>query len=155
MERFSVPPQLNIDFYCQHAEHLCASYQALFNRPLLTDPYDGLKTYALFEADFALLSHGIQADPIFNFANRAALDLFEYSWDEFIQLPSRLSAKPLAREARQQLLETVNRQGYIDNYSGIRVSASGKEFMIENAVVWNIVDKQGVYCGQAARIDLL
>jgi len=97
----------------------------------------------------------LSADPIFNFGNRAALNLFEYSWDEFIQLPSRLSAKPLAREARQQLLDTVNRQGYIDNYSGIRVSASGKEFMIENAVVWNIVDKQGVYCGQAARIALV
>lgn len=148
------PSQLEADVYYQHAEHLCASYQALFNEPLLTGPHGVSKIYALFEADFTLLSHGIQADPIFNFGNRAALNLFEYSWDAFIQLPSRLSAKPLEREARQQLLDTVNRQGYIDNYSGIRVSASGKEFMIENAVVWNIVDEQGVCCGQAARIDL-
>lgn len=145
---------IDTPFYHRHAALLCASYQSLFNKPLLPVGDCDAGIADLFEADFALLSHGTESDPIFNFGNRAALNLFEYSWDAFIQLPSRLSAKPLEREARQQLLDTVNRQGYIDNYSGIRVSASGKEFMIENAVVWNIVDEQGIYCGQAARIDL-
>ena len=148
-------PFIDTPFYHRHAALLCDSYQSLLNKPLLPTGDCDASIADLFEADFALLSHGIEADPIFNFGNRAALNLFEYSWDEFIQLPSRLSAKPLAREARQQLLDTVDRQGYIDNYSGIRVSASGKEFMIENGVVWNIVDKQGVYCGQAARIALV
>lgn len=145
---------LESDFYYQHAERLITSYRRLFNQPLLASQYTSSLVEALFCADFTLLSHGTEPDPIFNFANRAALDLFEYSWDDFIQLPSRLSAKPLQREARQQLLETVNRQGYIDNYSGVRVSASGREFVIENAVVWNILDEQGTYCGQAARLAL-
>jgi hypothetical protein len=99
-----------------------------------------------------LLSHGLEDDPIFNFGNQTALSLFEYNWDAFTQLPSRLSAKPIDQVERQRLLDAVSQHGYIDNYAGIRIAASGREFLIENAVVWNVIDKNGSYCGQAAVI---
>lgn len=39
------------------------------------------------------MSHGLEVDPVFNYANQCALDLFEMTWEDFIKLPSRLSAE--------------------------------------------------------------
>jgi predicted DNA-binding protein (UPF0251 family) len=44
----------------------------------------------------------------------------------------------------------VARQGYIDDYAGIRVSATGKRFLINRATVWNLLDATGNSLGQAA-----
>jgi hypothetical protein len=108
---------------------------------------------ALFYANFAVVSHGTEDDPVFNFANQMALTLFELTWDEFTMLPSRQSAEPINQEERQVLLERVTNYGYIDNYSGVRISSSGRKFLIEDAVVWNLVDHLGSYHGQAAVFD--
>ena len=150
-----MPPNLNTPFYHQHAELLCDSYQRLFKKPLLitsTTSANKPLIQSLYNAPFALLSHGLEDDPIFNFGNQTALSLFEYNWDDFTQLPSRLSAKPVDQNERQRLLDAVSQRGFIDNYAGIRIAASGREFLIENAVVWNVIDKDGRYCGQAAAI---
>ena len=48
------------------------------------------------------------------------------------------------------MLERVSRDGFIDDYAGVRISASGKRFRIERAVVWNLVDPAGGHHGQAA-----
>ena len=147
-----MPPHLNTAFYQQHAINLCYSYQLLLNKPLIQKSHKDALIKQLFNAPFALLSHGLEDDPIFNFGNQTALSLFEYNWDAFTQLPSRLSAKPIDQVERQRLLDAVSQHGYIDNYAGIRIAASGREFLIENAVVWNVIDKNGSYCGQAAVI---
>jgi hypothetical protein len=147
-----MPPHLNTAFYQQHAINLCYSYQQLLNKPLIQMSHKGTLINQLFNAPFSLLSHGLEDDPIFNFGNQAALSLFEYNWDAFTQLPSRLSAKPIDQVERQRLLDAVSQHGYIDNYAGIRIAASGREFLIENAAVWNVIDKNGSYCGQAAVI---
>jgi len=107
----------------------------------------------VFEAPFVVVSHGTEADPILNYGNRVALDLWELSWDEFTRTPSRLTAEAPAREERARLLETVTRQGFIDNYAGIRISKSGRRFHIANATVWNLVTEKGEPCGQAAMFD--
>lgn len=165
------PDQISLPFYSLHAQNLQTSYFALLGKPLFQNGIDGgvgsvggsaaksekqitgASIYELFNAPFALLSHGIEQDPIFNFGNRKALSLFGYSWGEFTALPSRLSAGQMVRQERQQLLERVSQQGYIDNYSGIRIAASGQRFRIMNAVVWNVRDATGQYIGQAAKID--
>lgn len=69
-----------------------------------------------------MLSHGTGADPTFTYGNRAALRIFEMSWRDLLSLPSRLSAEPMDRAARAQLLEQVSKQGCIEDYSGIRIS---------------------------------
>ncbi len=103
----------------------------------------------VFRAPFALVSHGTEADPIFNYANQMALDAFGYPWKEWITLPSRLSAEAPNREARQKLLDTVRRQGYSDGYQGIRIGKNGR-FEIRSAKVWNLLDGDGHHRGQAA-----
>ncbi|MDA3875394.1 MAG: MEKHLA domain-containing protein, partial [Kiritimatiellae bacterium] len=89
-------------------------------------------------------------DPVFQYGNRAALNLFELSRDAFLQLPSRFSAEPGERAAREAVLQEVCENGFSDHYSGVRVSSSGKRFRIEQATLWNLVDAKGDFRGQAA-----
>lgn len=136
-----------------HAELLCASYLRWTGRHLV-EPLSGPQGAAalLDLAPFAVVSHDTQADPVFNYANRRALELFEMDWDEFTRLPSRLSAEPLNREERSRLLERVSRDGYVDDYTGVRISKNGQRFMIRDATVWNLFDAAGTARGQAALI---
>jgi hypothetical protein len=104
----------------------------------------------LFHAPFVVLSHNTDPDPILNYANQAGLALFELTWKDLITLPSRRTAEPSEQPERERLLATVARQGYIDDYRGVRVAKSGRRFIIERATVWNLLDENGVYYGQAA-----
>jgi len=107
----------------------------------------------IFFAPFVVLSHNTAADPLLNYANRCGLELFELTWDELTRLPSRQTAEPDEQEDRQRLLATVTKQGYIDNYRGVRVTKSGRRFLIEQATVWNLLDEDGGFYGQAATFD--
>lgn len=133
-----------------HLELLVKSYEELTGRILIK--YDQLDTLPkLFDqAEFALVSHGTEEDPVFNYGNRCALELFEMSFEELTNLPSRKSAELPNREERARLLAEVTAKGYIENYSGVRISATGKRFQIEEATVWNLINAKGDYCGQAA-----
>jgi hypothetical protein len=97
-----------------------------------------------------VLSHGPQADPILTYANRAGLELFELTWSELVTMPSRLTAEAPERAERARLLARVAAAGYIDAYSGVRISHSGRRFLIRGATVWNLIDGEGRHLGQAA-----
>ncbi|HSD95667.1 MAG TPA: MEKHLA domain-containing protein [Sulfuricaulis sp.] len=143
-------PHENNDYLSVHARQLIESYRRWTGRDLVDPNLSPVEqARALYEAPFVTASHGTEADPVFNYANRAALTLFEISWADFTSMPSRLSAEPAAREERAQLLARVNRHGFIDDYSGIRVSTSGRRFRIRRATVWNVVDARGAPSGQA------
>lgn len=137
-------------FLAEHARLLLDSYQRLIGKALapVGDPPQRAK--ALYEADFVVVSHDTAPDPVFNYANLAAQRLFGMDWDTFVALPSRLSAGPTHRDERQRLLDAVTRNGYIDNYAGIRVAHSGRRFRVEAATVWNLTNDAGNYAGQAA-----
>lgn len=108
---------------------------------------------ALYEAPFVVVSHATEVDPIFNYGNRRAQELFEMSWPELTRLPSRCSAEPLERAERERLMQTVRQRGFIDDYRGVRISARGRRFLIEQAIVWNVVDPRDRLKGQAAMFD--
>lgn len=126
------------------------SYRRYTGRQLLETTMGMNLVEALWTAPRAIVAHGTEADPIFFYGNRQALELFEMDFPGFTRLPSRLSAEPVAREERQRLLERVTRDNYIDDYAGVRISAKGRRFRIEQATVWNLVDEEGRHHGQAA-----
>ncbi len=133
------------------ARLIVESHQRVVGRPLVpaqTD--DGALWRALWNAPRVVVAHGTQPDPVFCYGNRLALELFELDWAAFTALPSRYSAEPLAREERAALLDRVSRFGFIDDYAGVRISSTGKRFRISRATVWNLIDIQGLYRGQAA-----
>jgi hypothetical protein len=104
----------------------------------------------LFAAPFVVVSHGTQADPILSYGNRAALELWDFDIPTLLTTPSRLTAEPMHRDERAQLLERTRRDGYADDYSGIRVTTTGRRFRIEQAVIWNLRGPTGDHVGQAA-----
>lgn len=101
-------------------------------------------------APFCLLAHDGAADPCFIYANEAAQACFGYSWAEFMGLPSRFSAEAPARDERERLLRAVKREGFIEDYQGMRIAKSGRRFLIKKAVVWELRDEAGARHGQAA-----
>lgn len=135
-----------------HTLMMMSSYERWTGRTLLNFTGSPKEiAQALFEADFVLVSHGIEADPIFNYANRKALQLWELDWEDFTSMASRKSAEKLVQEERNRLLAETTAKGF-SNYSGVRVSNSGKRFHIEDGIIWNLLDldKENQYCGQAA-----
>lgn len=144
-------PSVANNYQRAHADLLIASYRKWTGRDLIRLEGDESKcAHALFTAPFAVVSHGVGSDPVFSYGNCTALQLFELNWQQFVKLPSRRSAEPLERSERARLLAAVSAQGYIDDYSGVRISATGTRFRIERATVWNLVDEDGAHCGQAA-----
>jgi hypothetical protein len=135
----------------QWSRWLGASYRQWLGADLLppTDD-DGLLAQKLFTAPFVVVSHGTEPDPVLNYGNQVALDLWALDWPSFTQTPSRQTAEPLHRDERAAMLAQLNSRGYIDNYQGIRISSRGRRFRIDRAIVWNIIDAEGIRRGQAA-----
>ncbi|MBW4625504.1 MAG: MEKHLA domain-containing protein [Brasilonema octagenarum HA4186-MV1] len=134
----------------RHSQRLIQSFHNWTGRCLLDasgSPEEIAK--GLFEAPFVLVSHGVQSDPIFNYGNRKALQLWELSWEEFMQTPSRKAVQEVLQEERNKLLAETLSKGF-SSYSGVRISSTGKRFFLENGIVWNVLDKQQQYYGQAA-----
>jgi MEKHLA domain len=127
---------------------LTESYARLLGTPLVPDGKDAEWLYG--KAPFAILAHGPGPDPKFIYANQTAQTCFEYRLEEFLALRSRLSAEPADQAERQALLDQVARHGFLSGYRGVRIAKSGRHFVIENGIVWELVDRDGSRHGQAA-----
>jgi hypothetical protein len=107
----------------------------------------------VFNAGYVLLAHNASDDPIFNYANQTALRLFEMSWEEFTKMPSKYSAESDERGKREKFIAEVEAKGYSNDYSGIRISKTGRRFEIKNVILWNVYDLDNKRIGQAALFD--
>jgi hypothetical protein len=146
-------PSADNSYLIEHINLLRHSFQHYLGRDLIDPTLEAVAAAkAIYHAPFVVVSHNTAADPIFNYGNRAALELFEMTWKEFTALPSRKSAEPPNREERARLLEAVSTQGFIADYSGVRISKSGRRFWIEQVIVWNLIAR-GCNAGQAAVFD--
>lgn len=133
-----------------HTRVLLDSFRRWLGRDLIARGGADDDARSLFEAPLIVVSHGTQADPILNYGNRAALELWELDLSTLLTMPSRLTAEPMHRDERARLLERTARDGYVDDYRGIRISRTGRRFLIEQAIVWNLIDAEGERVGQAA-----
>lgn len=131
-----------------HVTALLRSYRALTGKHLIL-PTDDQARLA-YEAPFVLLSHDGAGDPLLTYGNLAAQKLFAMDWRKLVGTPSRETAEAPERAEREELLRRVAENGFIDDYSGVRIAADGRRFTIRNASVWNVSDAQGSRIGQAA-----
>jgi len=135
----------------QWSQCLLDNYEKYLGKELIKRNGDAIaEAEALFYAPFVVVSHNSAADPILNYGNQVALELWEMNWEKFTQTPSRCTAESTNRDKRQKILTLVTQQGFIDNYQGVRISDTGKRFLIENTTIWNLFNSQGEACGQAA-----
>lgn len=144
------PPWLEYH-WLDHTRLLLNSFRHFVGReliPRLDSPEE--QAEALFNAPRVVVSHTPAADPILNYANRAALQLWDIDIPTLLKTPSRHTAEPMHRDERAELLRRTTEHGYVDDYQGIRIAATGRRFSIEQAIVWNLIDEQGNFAGQAA-----
>ncbi|MFN9219445.1 MAG: MEKHLA domain-containing protein [Planctomyces sp.] len=137
--------------WLQQAQLMLDSYSRHTGRQLLDrsdDPIDEARR--LYHAPFVVVSHGTQADPILNYGNLLAQQLWEMDAQTLTSIPSRLTAEPTHRDERAEMMARALRDGFVDDYRGIRISRTGKRFLIERAVIWNLQDAAGRRLGQAA-----
>jgi hypothetical protein len=137
-------------YHQEHVSCLLRSFNYWTGRSLVEADAPVEQARWLFYAPFVVLSHNTAPDPVLNYANQEGLTLFEFSWEELVTLPSRRTAEPSEQAQRERLLAIVSRQGYIDDYQGVRIAKSGRRFLIEEATVWTLLDQKGDPYGQAA-----
>ena len=144
-------PYWNNPKIIQWTQYLLDSYALLVKQELI--PRDGTpieQAERLFNSSFVVASHGLQDDPVLNYGNQTALDLWEMGWGAFTQTPSRLTAEPVNRDERARMLQQAQIQGYISDYRGVRISRTGKRFLVEQATIWTIQKPDGTALGQGA-----
>ncbi len=139
-------PSAGNGFQSAHASLLAGSFERILRRSLLA----GADGAALYHADFPILSHDGADDPVLTYGNLAAQRLWEMGWDQLTAMPSRLTAEPGHRGQRAAMFEQMRAKGFIGNYAGVRISASGQRFEIRNAIIWPLLDEAGVKHGEAA-----
>ena len=134
-----------------HVQRMLDSYRHWTGKDLVARSGDAtIDAKTLFDAPFVVVSHGTQANPILNYGNQTALNLWELNWERLTRMPSRETAEPMHRDEREQFMARVRRDGFLSDYEGIRIASSGRRFRIQNALIWNILDEKKSVCGQAA-----
>ena len=86
------------DYLAGHVAILLGSYRDLTGRELLpVGDHPETAARLLYEAPFFVASHGLEDDPILNYGNLIAQELFEMDWEEFTRTPSRFTAEEPVR----------------------------------------------------------
>lgn len=138
-------------FLVEHGALLIRTYHERTGRHLIEPSGDWeFDARRLFEAPFVVVSGGAEAEQILNYGNMTALGLWEMDWDTLTRTPSKETAEPVHQAQRAEFLRQVRTIGFIDDYTGIRISRTGRRFRIKRATVWNVTDDAGAYLGQAA-----
>ena len=135
----------------QWSQRLLDSYRHWTGRDLIErigDPE--MQARALFGMPAVVVSHGTEADPILNYGNLTALQLWEMTWEQLVKTPSRLTAEPVNRAERERMLEQARMRGCVETYRGVRITGTGKRFLVDNVLIWNVLDPNGKHIGQAA-----
>jgi hypothetical protein len=103
---------------------------------------------------YAVLSHGVQDDPIYCYFNKAAFLQFKWTEEEVYRLPSRYSAPPgPARTSRQVDVEKAIHDDVRELSSVIRQTKDGELFEMVNVLLWNVYNERGERVGQTAFYD--
>jgi hypothetical protein len=141
------------DWQGEHVARLLAAFTRATGRDLAAEMrFDPARLgRSVWEGNFALLSHRGDPYATLNYGNRFALNLWELDWAVFTATPSAATA-PEGDDGKERggMMDAVARQGYVSGYSGRRISAMGKLFIIENATIWRLVDDSGEPFGVAA-----
>jgi hypothetical protein len=123
-----------------HLEIIKNSYTLLTRRELPLS-LDASLIGAFDKCPFPIASHDNSSEP-----------LFKRTLNEMMGLPSRASALPVDQDERSKILEQVTQYGFIEHYQGKRVASDQSIFYIQDATVWNLLDIEKKYYGQAVII---
>ncbi len=136
------------------AHDIASSYNRAFKKQLVSSKSfsNRSSTFSqeLFIMNAPVLAHDISNDPLFIYANSAALNLWKLSWSEMIGMPSRLSAPADQVEDRLLHIKKAFTEDFLQLNGTVRVDRLGRKFFIKNVRIWTIFNNQGSVSGQAA-----
>mgnify|MGYP003628899865 FL=1 len=136
--------------YQDHALLLNESYRHWTGEYIVEQNDPGKVLAALNEADFVVVSHGMEAEPVFNYGNLAAFTLFGYEHLDFLRLMTSKTVGTEGMAGRQALTEQIDRDGFTHDYHGVRMTSSGQRFKVDASTVWKLQDNLGRVHGHAA-----
>eukprot|EP00977_Amphora_coffeiformis_P013038 scaffold3339_cov174-Amphora_coffeaeformis.AAC.6 len=121
----------------------------------LLDRMEGVETLGEVHENerYAVLSHGTQSDPVYNYFNKGALLQFEWPELEVYSLPSRYSAPEILRDGREEEIKSAVEQDVMTIPTATRQSKHGALFQLTNVTLWNVYDDEGERVGQTAIFD--
>ncbi|KAL3134759.1 hypothetical protein ABBQ32_007752 [Trebouxia sp. C0010 RCD-2024] len=124
------------------------SYKRKVGKPIMDDAEIQDIAQLMWEAPFAVLSHDLEESsdaPKFDYANKAALDLMEASWEELVGKPSNAVTEDTQdTENLNTLLAEVGRAGTSSVHSRWLKGLKGRDFCISNGLMWNIETATGL-----------
>ncbi|NDC62439.1 MAG: MEKHLA domain-containing protein [Planctomycetia bacterium] len=129
------------------------SFRRLLGRELIDrsrDDHDDDRR--LRELPLAVLAHDTSSPARLDWVNAAAAAAFDATPEALLGLPSASTAPPDAAADRERLFGTLRREGFVTGYSGVRVSLTGRRFLIEDVTVIELHDATGRPAGHAAII---
>jgi len=95
---------------------------------------------AVYGGDFYFLTQNDDEEPCLTYGNVAVQKLWCCNWKMLTAIKSKDTAPPEGQAERQQAMDRVDREGFIEHYYGTRINTAGKEFIIEDVTIWNIMD---------------
>ena len=109
----------------------------------------------IHESDrFAVLSHGNQSDPIYNYVNAAGFRVFRWPEEVYYQLPSRKSApEGAARNERAKVVDNTVAGDITNIAEAVRVRYPNAKVTLRDAILWNVYDDDGYRVGQTVLFD--
>ena len=140
-------------FRACRAREILDSYRRLLGRELL--PRSGEATEdarRLFDLPLAVLAHDASPAPLLDWANLAAARAFDSTPESLLGRPSAATAPADAAADRRALFDVLARQGFVTGYSGVRISLTGRRFVIDDVTVFEVTDATGRPAGHAAVI---
>jgi len=129
------------------------THRRLLGRELILRSGDAAEdARRLFDLPQAVLAHDTAPRPLLDWANFAAARAFDATPETLLGRPSADTAPADATADRRALFDVLARQGFVTGYSGVRVSVTGRRFIIEDVTVFALVDEAGRPAGHAAVI---
>jgi len=140
-----------------HNLMMVESYKRKVGKPIMDDAEIHEIAKLIWEAPYGVISHDMEEDPAnpkYDYANKAALDLFQATWDELIGQPSSCTTEDVNQNIadRQKLLKQTQDEGTAAVHSYWRKGLKGRSVCISNGLLWNIEAPSGVLIGQAIAI---
>lgn len=104
---------------------------------------------------YAVLSHGVQDDPIYHYFNRAAFRTFQFPEQVAYETPSRYSAPPGPERdvTRAKQVDDAVQHDHTVIPEAIRQTYHGNLIRVRNIILWNVYDENGDRVGQTAIYD--
>jgi len=129
------------------------SHRRLLGRELCARSGDAAEdARRLFHLPLAVLAHDTSPQPLLDWANLAAARAFDATPESLLGRPSADTAPADAIDERRALFDVLARQGFVTGYSGVRVSLTGRRFVIDDVTVLEVTDAAGQPAGHAAVI---